>query len=185
ILILAAIPHGGLRLDKEIREIESAIRRADKREVFEIKVKTAIRPRDIRRAISEERPQIVHFCGHGIEDGSLVLEDDGERDIFVSPEGLAELFELHKNYVNCVVFNACHSAIAAASIVQHIDYAIGMNKPIGDASAIVFAEGFYDGLGYKNIDEDIVERAFKEGKAAVALQYPKEKETLVLRSKKK
>jgi hypothetical protein len=77
ILILAALPDR-LRLDKEIQEIEEAIRRAAKRNLFEIKIRTAVRPQDIRRAIAEEHPQVVHFCGHGMEDGSLVLDDDEE-----------------------------------------------------------------------------------------------------------
>ncbi len=84
VLILAAIPDG-LRLDKEIREIEEAIKRAVKRDLFEIKIRTAVRPQDIRRAIAEERPQIVHFCGHGQEDGSLLLEDDSGNHNRTSP----------------------------------------------------------------------------------------------------
>ncbi|MHC5819891.1 MAG: effector-associated domain EAD1-containing protein, partial [Nostoc sp.] len=71
ILILAALPDR-LRLDREIREIEEAIRRAVKGNLFEIKIRTAVRTQDIRRAIAEERPSIVHFCGHGLEDGSLL-----------------------------------------------------------------------------------------------------------------
>ena len=67
ILVLAALPDR-LRLDKEIREIESAIKRAVKRDSFEIKIITAVRTQDIRRAIAEEHPQFVHFCGHGMED---------------------------------------------------------------------------------------------------------------------
>ncbi|WP_242055701.1 hypothetical protein [Nostoc flagelliforme] len=69
---MAAIPHG-LRLDREIREIEDAIRRATRRDLFEVRIRTAVPPQDIRRAIAEERPSIVHFCGHGLEDGSLFL----------------------------------------------------------------------------------------------------------------
>ncbi|PLZ42971.1 hypothetical protein CBP27_03485, partial [Fischerella thermalis WC542] len=83
ILILTAIPHG-LRLDKEIREIEEAIRRASNRDLFEIRVRTAVRPQDIRRAIAEEQPEIVHFCGHGLKDGSLLLEDEGGNNKPVS-----------------------------------------------------------------------------------------------------
>jgi hypothetical protein len=79
ILILAAIPHG-LRLDKEIREIEECIRRAVRRDMFEVDIRTAVRTQDIRRAIAEEKPTIVHFCGHGLEDGSLLLEDDGGQN---------------------------------------------------------------------------------------------------------
>lgn len=135
ILILAAIPHG-LRLDREIREIEEAIRRATKRDLFEICIKTAVRPQDIRRAIAEERPFIVHFCGHGLEDGSLLLEDDGGNNKPVPPEGLASLFKLHTDYVNCVLLNACYSAKPAHAISQHINYAIGMNQPIGDKAAM-------------------------------------------------
>jgi Effector-associated domain 1/CHAT domain len=170
ILILTAIPHG-LRLDKEIREIESAIRRATNRDLFEIRIRTAVRPQDIRRAIAEEQPQIVHFCGHGLEDGSLLLEDDGGNNKPVSPEGLASLFKLHADYVKCVLLNACDSEKTAIAISQYINYAIGMNQPIEDKAAIAFAQGFYDGLGYKNSsNQDVFKRAFDEGMVAIEME---------------
>ncbi len=179
VLILAAIPDG-LRLDKEIREIEEAIKRAVKRDLFEIKIRTAVRPQDIRRAMSddkplrvyaEEHPQFVHFCGHGMSDGSLVLEDDSGNHQPVSSEGLAALFKLHTNYVKCVLLNACYSEKSAVAISQHINYTIGMNQPIGDKAAIVFAQGFYDGLGYENPDnQDVIPRAFEEGLVAIQME---------------
>ncbi|MCJ8280418.1 MAG: CHAT domain-containing protein, partial [Rivularia sp. ALOHA_DT_140] len=124
ILILAAIPRG-LRLDKEIREIEDAIRRANKRDLFEVKTRMAVRPQDIRRTIGDEKPKIVHFCGHSLEDGSLLLENDGGQKQTVPPEGLASLFELHASYVDCVLLNACHSGKSAEEISKYINYAIG------------------------------------------------------------
>jgi hypothetical protein len=170
ILILTAIPHG-LRLDKEIREIEEAILRATNRDLFEIEIRTAVRPRDIRRAIAEEQPQIVHFCGHGEPDGSLLLEDDGGNNKPVSPEALAFLFKLHADYVKCVLLNACYSEQAAMAISQYINYVIGMNNPIQDKAAITFAQGFYDGLGYKNSgNQDLFQRAFDEGMVAIQLE---------------
>lgn len=182
ILILAAIPHG-LRLDKEIREIEEAIRRATNRDLFEIRIRTAVRPQDIRRAIAEEQPQIVHFCGHGLEDGSLLLEDDGGNNKPVTPEGLASLFELHAHYVNCVLLNACHSEITATAISQYINYAIGMNQPIEDKAAIAFAQGFYDGLGYKTVNHDLFQRAFDEGMIAIQLEKLSQGSIPVLKKK--
>ncbi|WP_017318737.1 CHAT domain-containing protein [Mastigocladopsis repens] len=172
ILILAAIPQPhDLRLDKEMREIRTAIERATRRDLFEIDVRTAVRSQDIRRAIAEVHPQIVHFCGHGMEDGSLVLEDDGGKHKPVSPEGLAALFKLHAEYVNCVLLNACYSEKAAKAISQYINYTIGMNQPIKDQAAIIFAQGFYDGLGYKNLDnQDIFQRAFDEGIVAIQME---------------
>lgn len=170
ILILAAIPRG-LRLDKEIREIEDAIRRANERDLFDIRIRTAIRPQDIRRAIAEEKPQIVHFCGHGEDDGSLLLEDDGGNNKSVPPQGLAALFEQHSDYVECVVFNACYSVKTADAISQHINYVVGMNQPIGDKAAIVFSQGFYDGLGYEQEDtQDVFQKAFNEGLIAIGLE---------------
>ena len=170
ILILAALPDR-LRLDKEIREIESAIRRAVKRDLFEIKIRTAVRPQDIRRALAEEKPQIVHFCGHGLEDGSLVLEDDSGNHKHVSSQGLAALFKLHTDYVKCVLLNACYSELPASAISQQINYTIGMNQLIGDQASIVFAIGFYDGLGYENPGSlDVIERAFNEGIVAIQME---------------
>ncbi|MHC5748335.1 MAG: CHAT domain-containing protein [Nostoc sp.] len=183
ILILTAIPHG-LRLDKEIREIEEAIRRAANRDLFEIKVRTAVRPQDIRRAIAEEQPQIVHFCGHGLEDGSLLLEDDGGNNKPVAPEGLASLFKLHADYVNCVLLNACHSEKTAIAISQYINYAIGMNQPVEDKAAIEFAKGFYDGLGYKNLgNQDVFQRAFDEGMVAIKMENLSQGSIPVLKKK--
>ncbi|MDF5722029.1 MAG: AAA-like domain-containing protein [Rhizonema sp. PD37] len=170
ILILAAIPQG-LRLDKEIRDIVEAIRRAVKRDKWEIQLRTAVRPQDIRRALAEEQPSIVHFCGHGMEDGSLVLEDEEGNHKAVSPFVLAALFKLHANHVKCVLLNACYSSKSAVAISQHIDYTIGMNQPIGDKGAIVFAIGFYDGLGYENAESlDIIQRAFDEGLVALQME---------------
>ncbi|NER99742.1 MAG: CHAT domain-containing protein [Symploca sp. SIO1B1] len=183
ILILTAIPHG-LRLDREIREIEEAIRRAARRELFEIKTRTAIRPQDIRRAIAEERPHIVHFCGHGLENGSLVLEDDGGRNKPVQPKGLALLFELHSEYVNCVLLNACHSAKPAEAISKHINYVVGMNQEIQDQAAIAFAQGFYDALGYEaTANQDAFKRAFQEGLVAIELENASQGQIPVLKKK--
>lgn len=183
ILILAAIPHG-LRLDKEIREVEECIRRAVRRDMFDVDVRTAVRPQDIRRAIAEEKPQIVHFCGHGLEDGSLLLEDDEGQSKAVPSEGLRSLFELHADYVNCVLLNACHSVKSAEAISKCVNYAIGMNQQIQDKSAIQFAQGFYDGLGYATSEiQDVFQRAFHEGLVAIKLENLSQAEIPVIKTR--
>jgi|GEM_PF-2286787 len=183
ILILAAIPQG-LRLDKEIREIEEAIRRATNRDLFEIRIRTAVRPQDIRRAIAEEQPFIVHFCGHGLEDGSLLLEDDGGNNKPVAPSSLASLFKLHADYVKCVLLNACYSEKPAVAISQYINYVIGMNNPIQDSAAIEFAKGFYDGVGYKTFNnQDVFQRAFDEGMVAIEMENLSQGSIPVLKKK--
>ena len=103
-----------------------------------------------------------------------------ENDKAIPPSALAALFEMHTDYVECVVLNACHSIQAAEAITEYINYAIGMNQQIQDESAIKFAEGFYDGLGYKISEEqDIFQRAFKEGLVAIQLENLSQAQTPV------
>ncbi|MFB2876851.1 CHAT domain-containing protein [Floridanema aerugineum] len=149
ILILAANPTTTkpLRLDEEVREIDSVLQKAKKREQFQIKQHWAVRVRDVSHALLDEKPQIVHFSGHGAGEDGLVLENETGQITFVNAEALAGLFELFANHIECVVLNACYSEVQAKAIVNYIPYVIGMNKEIGDKAAIEFAVAFYDALG--------------------------------------
>jgi hypothetical protein len=167
ILILAANPKGTsrLRLDEEVREIESGLQRAQKRDQFVIKSMWAVSPMDFRRAMLDVEPQIVHFSGHGEGDGGLAFEDEKGQVKFVDAQALAELFELFKQ-VECVVLNACYSEIQAKAIARHVNYVIGMSQAIGDRAAIAFTVAFYDALGAGRC----VEFAYKFGCAAIRLE---------------
>ncbi|NES18941.1 MAG: CHAT domain-containing protein [Symploca sp. SIO3E6] len=149
VLILAANPKGTtqLRLDEEVREIDMGLQRSRKRDQFILKQQWAVRPRDVHRAILDFRPQIVHFCGHGAENGGLALEDEAGKIQLVDVQALASLFELFAAQVECVLLNTCYSEPQANAISQHIDYVIGMNQKIGDKAAINFSVGFYDAVG--------------------------------------
>ncbi len=149
ILIVAANPRqtNHLHLDKEVRKIEEALERAHKRDQFELVQCRAVTPRDLRLALLNKRPQIVHFCGHGVGDEGLVLENETGEVQFVSTNALVGLFKLFADQVECVLLNACYSEVQAEVIKQHIDYVIGMNQTIGDQTAIEFAASFYDAVG--------------------------------------
>jgi hypothetical protein len=149
ILILAANPRGTcqLRLDEEVREIDEGLRRANKREQFKLEQKWAVRSRDFYRAILDNQPQIVHFCGHGAGEEGIVLEDETGQSAFVQADALSSMFKLFaKKGVECVLLNSCYSKLQAEAISQHINYVIGMNRTIGDRAAINFAVAFYDAL---------------------------------------
>ena len=166
ILVLSANPKGTkpLRLGQEIREIKDGLRRARERERFIIESAEAVRYRDIRQAILYYEPHIVHFSGHGLEEG-LVFEDDTGREKLVEPQALAALFELFADQVECVLLNACYSEHQAKAIAQHIDYVVGMSQAIGDKAAIEFAVGFYDAL----LAGKTVEIAYKFGCNAIQI----------------
>ncbi|RQH47535.1 CHAT domain-containing protein [Okeania hirsuta] len=149
ILILSANPKSTsyLRLDEEMREIKEGLRRSPSRDLFLIESAEATRYRDIRRAILDYQPNIVHFSGHGAGHDGLVFEDETGSQKLVDTEAIAGLFQLFSEQVECVVLNACYSEYQAQEIVKYINYVIGMSQAINDRAAIEFAVAFYDALG--------------------------------------
>lgn len=160
ILIFAANPvdQERLSLDHEVREIENGLRHSRKR--FVVKQQWATRPKDLRRALLDNRPDYVHFCGHGAGRNGIILEGQ-----LVDAEALAGLFSLFSAKTKCVVLNACYSTVQAQAIVRHVDFVVGMNKAIGDTAAIEFSAAFYDALGAG----ESVEFAFALGCNAIQL----------------
>ncbi|MBD1884721.1 pentapeptide repeat-containing protein [Microcoleus vaginatus] len=181
ILILTANPQNidKRRLDAEVREIQTGLERAKKRDQFEIISKWAVRPDDLRRALLDYEPQIVHFSGYGSATEGLALENELGQLQMVSTAALAKLFEVFKDKVECVLLNACYSETQAEGIRQHIDYVICMHQAIGNRASIEFAVGFYDALGAgRSIDD-----AFKLGCIAIDLEGIPESLTPVLKKK--
>jgi hypothetical protein len=179
ILFLAADPSDAtrLRLGEEFREINDSLRKAQMREAFRLALpQLSVRPPDISQAILDEKPRIIHFSGHGMSSGELCFEDATGGMQTVQADALAALFELVANEIECVILNACYSAIQAHEITKHIDYVIGMNEAIGDKAAISFAIGFYQALGAGRSIED----AYRFGCVQIRLQSIPEHLTPVL-----
>jgi CHAT domain len=179
ILIVSANPKdtSKLRLDEEVREIQAALKRANNRSEFEIVTSWAIRVEDLRRALLDFEPTIVHFSGHGSGSTGLVLENNSGLLQQVSTEALARLFKSFQASVECVLLNACYSETQANSIHQYIDCVMGMNRAIGDNAAIKFAVGFYDALGAGKP----YEVCFELGCASIDLEGIAESETPVIK----
>lgn len=150
ILILAADPdpESGrmpLRGGREIREIQEALARSGRTAEFEIVVRPALRPVDLRRAMSSLQPWIVHFCGHGDEEsGGIVLENERGQPLPVTPDALTNFFKLSGERVECVVLNACSTEPLAEALASFIPHAVGMRRAIADGAATLFASSFYE-----------------------------------------
>lgn len=186
VLILTANPSNTgvdpLGLDVEVRRIEEAFRRSPHRDRFQIVAQLATRTVDLRRALLDHRPQIVHFSGHGTGEQGLVLENDAGKVQLVGTEALAGLFGIFETgQIECVLLNACYSEVQATAIHQFVDCVIGMNQPIGDVAAVQFAEGFYDALG----SGSPYDQAFKIGCSAIALEGSTEYLKPVLKYRKR
>ncbi|BAY25218.1 hypothetical protein NIES2100_50240 [Calothrix sp. NIES-2100] len=181
ILILSANPinKSRLRLAEQVRKIKAGLERSKNRDKFEIITEWAVRSKDIRRALLDNEPQIVHFSGNGSGEDGLVLENDTGQMQLVSTNSLAGLFGLFNDKIECVLLNACYSEVQAQAIYEHVDCVIGMNQKIGEEAAIEFAVGFYDALGANRSYEE----AYKFGCNAIDLEGIPEFSTPVLKSR--
>ncbi|MEO0397455.1 MAG: CHAT domain-containing protein [Cyanobacteria bacterium P01_A01_bin.137] len=169
ILVLASNPKetSNLDLDREIREIREGLRQSPHRDQYNIEWRGAVRPVDLRRALLEVNPQIVHFCGHGNDDNGLVLEDDDGHALMISSDALSNLFAVFAQQVECIVLNACYSETQADALVQQINYVVGMSQEIPDEAAIAFSVGFYEAVGADRSIED----AHQLGCVAIQMEY--------------
>ena len=168
ILFLSADPtdQTRLRLGEEAREIEEKLQLSRQRDNFDFIVKLSVRPQDITQAMLDISPQIVHFSGHGNEEGALCVETVTGHTLPIPAEALAGLFENFADQLNCVVLNACYSAVQAKAIARHIPYVIGMSREVADLAAISFSIGFYQALGAGRS----IEQAFNIGVALIRMQ---------------
>lgn len=151
ILVLTASPEEQVRLnlEKEIKEIDLALRLGKHREQFTLDQRWGVSRGDLQDILLTTEPDIVHFCGHGAAEQGLVLQNDNQQTQLVSNTALATLFELvnkHSKPIACIVLNACYSKVQAAAMSPFIDYIVGMDKAIGDKAAITFSKGFYRSL---------------------------------------
>lgn len=167
ILMLAANPAPGARLalDEEAREVTEKLRLSQDRDDFDLVTRWAVRPADLLQSINEHRPHVVHFSGHGTQTGEIVLAGAGGGQHPVAAEALAAVFRATPDHTRMVLLNACYSAVQAQAIGKHIDFIIGMDAPIDDRSAAIFAAAFYSALGFGRS----VRQAFDQGVAALML----------------
>jgi hypothetical protein len=150
------------------------------REQFIIKSKLAVRIEDLQREILETEPDIVHFCGHGKEEGIMVEDEIGFTEV-VNQKALADMFKLFKDQIECVLLIACRSETQAKAIKRHISNVIGIKGDIKEKAVIQFVGGFYDALGAGRP----IEEAFDFGINALKFRSEDELTIPVLFKKKK
>lgn len=148
VLIVSSSPldQDRLRLSAEFRDIRHALQRSRNRENWVIESNEAATVDDLRRALLDFRPTIVHFSGHGGGSDGLCFEDGEGRTNLAVAESLAKLFHHFKDDLKCVVLNACYSDVQGEVIRHEIDYVVGMSSAVGDKSASSFAVAFYDAV---------------------------------------
>lgn len=150
VLFLASDPFRGgaaRRLHEEVRGVERAIRGGRARGRVKLVPCFAPRTRDLQDELVRHDPRIVHFAGPGDGGGDIYLADAHGRRGVVTSEALAKLFGILSEWIKVVVVNGCHTLPILEALNDVVDYTIGMDRPLGDEAAMIFAEAFYGALG--------------------------------------
>ena len=168
VLFLAANPQdqSQLALDEEIRVIQQKIRASDYRDSVDLRSRWAVRSTDLLQALNEEKPNIVHFSGHGTDTDEIVFVDSNGNSKFVTKDAIVQLMNTTSDNIQVVIFNTCFSSGQAQAITEYIDVAIGMGNSISDETARIFAAQFYSAIGFGYS----VSKAFAQAKTAIMLE---------------
>jgi WD40 repeat protein len=202
VLLFSSNPPGTdpLDLSREFREIDEEIRYGEYRDGLDLIYVPAARSVDLLRWLNKERPQIVHFSGHGTE-GAVLLEADeaddphaakplrsgrdmqhadlsgtppdrpADRSPAGSQHGLVDVLKsCNAGNIQVVVLNACHSRSLASAIGETINCVVSMDQEISDRSAIKFAASFYGALAFGRSVQSAFDQAVARLKAENTLE---------------
>lgn len=168
-----------LRLLRELGKVRQQLRGSRFREKFNLETEELVEPPAVSQALRDFEPSILHFAGHGTEEGKLVWMDEVGQGLDVAVAGLASMIASRRNHrVKCVVLNACFTEIEAKSLLECVPYVVASVDALEDEAAIAFAIGFYQALA----GGDDIGEAFNAGLAQIQskLSDMQEHEKLVL-----
>lgn len=143
ILLLASTPDNtaSLKIDEEYKLIKRTLNYSANLDRFELIQEGAVTVDDLYELIENFRPNIIHFSGHGSQNG-IYLEDKTGNKKLVEGASLANLFSHYSSTIQCVILNSCYSENQAFTISQSIPYVIGTTNEIKDSSALIFQLDF-------------------------------------------
>ena len=140
-----------IRTEKEFRKIKETISHLPYKNLINVVESFATKRHEITTKIIENKPQIIHFSGHGSLNTGPLFEDDGEiinaLDLQID---LVDKLKKYADFVKVIIFNVCESSIIADKTSKFIDFTIGTDETTDDDCAIAFAKGFYKNWGNKD-----------------------------------
>ena len=178
ILLFSANPNAGerLRIDREFREIRAALQAEVQSGDVLLELRSAGRAEDLQEALLRCEPHIVHFSGHGTAKEEILLEESEGEARRIGKGALVDLFAFFKKSIRVVFLNACHSKPLAEAIGEQIEFTVGMDDALADASAINFAVAFYRAIAC----DRTVPEAFEIGRNALHLKSLEDADVPVL-----
>jgi tetratricopeptide (TPR) repeat protein len=169
---LVPVEHGGQQFEavspvplEPVEAVRDGLRRVflDDETPARVRYLPWARLADLQAALAETY-EVVHFVGHGAEDGRLLLEADGSAADLVSPQRLAET--MREAGMRLALLSACHSGVVGRALHEAgIPNVVMVDEryPMAARAAALFNRQFYAWLarGHRPLE------AFEAGIRAV------------------
>ncbi len=168
-----------LQLDRERLRVEQILGRATHGRQAQVQPFARTSGEMLRDIVRTWKPTVLHFSGHGNDEGLLLLDGPDDTTEELDGEALAEWLDLRPERPRLLVLNACHGARNAVPLARVIDVVIGMTNEVSDAAAMTFSREFYSELG----EGLSVEQAFRSARAAVRISHRGEEALLQLNTR--
>jgi TPR repeat protein len=152
------------------------LRAAEHRDAVDLDFRLAARGRDLLQALSQVRPQVVHFSGHGGHKGLVLSSANGTGARTADAAVLKKMFEMFRGDIRVVILNACTSLPQAEAIADIVGCAIGMRDRISDDAAVTFGSSFYGAVASGRS----VQAAYDEACLELAIEHVEDRECPVL-----
>jgi hypothetical protein len=168
-------PKNPLRVDAEVRQVQSEIRGSIYRDNIAVEYRPAADLNSLMDGLNDHRPQIVHFSGHGHK-GGVAVDNPGvtKRPVkTVSFDLFSRAISATDAPPEIIVLNACKSAGARKALLPPAKIVVVMRDSISDLAAVAFATKFYAAIAAGQS----VKSAFAQGKVAIEQVSLNEAET--------
>jgi hypothetical protein len=213
ILMLSSNPSSTakLKLRDEYAFIASKILNSDHSSKYSIRSRESITASRFTEALLEEKPNLLHFSGHGElknkqaaqddttrglrtlqkadtikgENSGIILSDEDNREeLFVPTTVIRRWFRniVSTCPIEAVVFNSCYSEAQAEALADLIPHVIGTSWSVTDKGAIAFTTGFYSSLART---DNNIELAWDNGVSLAMIQGEPEEKFIYFKNGKK
>lgn len=144
LLLTANTPEEPLWVEQEVKAIKEALWGSAHRDGVLLLHHPAAAGQEFMPQLERERPQALHFSGHGEEAGLYFVDEQGEAEL-QGRSLIVETLRLARG-LRLAVFMACDSAGLAQEATRHLDAAIGMAEKVPDSDAPIFSAALYQAL---------------------------------------
>lgn len=156
----------------------------------------------LQDSILTEKPNIIHFSGHGTSNGKfkkkegyrtlhfpeksgIIVQDEEGNPKIINTKAMANLFKLFSEdkdmNIDVVILNACYTEELAIELSKYVPYVIGVKSEIQHKAAIEFTFGFYLGVS-KNKNYDL---CYKLGQSRIELGSTNQEDIVVIHKQNK